>query len=83
MVKTKQFYKNIGKKGGQAKVRKGFAWMGPARRREVNREANRKGWAAGRAKEAAKMSIHLPTFKDPITGQLRQSKDILVWLFWP
>jgi hypothetical protein len=50
MVKTKQFYKSIGKKGEQAKVAKGFAWMDPAR----SREANRRRWAAVRAKEAAK-----------------------------
>jgi hypothetical protein len=45
MVKTKQFYKNIGKKGEQAKVAKGFAWMDRAR----SREANRRRWAAVRA----------------------------------
>jgi hypothetical protein len=45
MVKTKQFYKNIGKKGEQAKMAKGFAWMDPAR----SREANRRRWAAVRA----------------------------------
>lgn len=58
MVKTKQFYKTIGskggKKGGRAKVRKGFGWMDRARLREISREANRKRWAAVRAAKEAK-----------------------------
>ena len=53
-VKTKKFYREIGAKGGAAKVRKGFGWMDPERRRIIARQAAAKRWAAVEAAEEAK-----------------------------
>ena len=53
---TKQFFREIGKiggkKGGQAKVKKGFAWLTPKEARENARRAAILRWT--KAKKEAK-----------------------------
>jgi hypothetical protein len=43
----------LGKKGGQAKVPKGFAMMNPKRRSAIAKAAIRKRWAQAKKKDSA------------------------------